>query len=81
MKKYIIKSFFIVTVLLTVTTSCDDTFIDEAKSYSIDSETYFNSEDEYNTVDDSGQSVISGSNNDCSDDYFEKELNIEPLFK
>ncbi len=48
MKKYIIKSLFIVVLITTLTTSCDDSFIDDAKSYSIDSETYFNSEAEYN---------------------------------
>ena len=48
MKKYIIKSFFIVALVTTITTSCDDSFIENAQSYSIDSETYFNSEEDYN---------------------------------
>ena len=47
MKNNIIKSFFIVVLLITVSTSCDDSFIDNAESYSIDSETYFNSKEDY----------------------------------
>ena len=34
-------------LLITVSTSCDDSFIDNAESYSIDSETYFNSKEDY----------------------------------
>lgn len=47
MKKNIIKSFFIIALITTFTTSCDDSFIENAESYSIDSETYFNSKAEY----------------------------------
>lgn len=48
MKKNILKTLFVVVFLTTVSTSCDDSFIDDAKLYSIDSETYFNNEAEYN---------------------------------
>lgn len=48
MKKNIFKTLFVVVFFTTLSTSCDDTFIDDAQLYSIDSETYFNSEAEYN---------------------------------
>ncbi|WP_438965195.1 RagB/SusD family nutrient uptake outer membrane protein [Flavobacterium sp.] len=48
MKKYSIITFLIVLVLTTVTISCSDEFVNENPPYSIDSENFFNSEDDYN---------------------------------
>lgn len=46
MKKYL--SIFTIFSLLMVSVSCGDDFVDRKAPYSIDSENYFNSEDDYN---------------------------------
>ena len=48
MKKYLIKTSFTIVLLLTISTSCSDNFVDRTPVYSIDSENYFNSKDDYN---------------------------------
>jgi len=50
MKKYLYNTIAILTVLLTVTTSCSDDFVERPIEYSIDSENYFNSEAEYESA-------------------------------
>ena len=50
MKKYIIKVSVVIILLVTVSTSCTDSFVDRTPVYSIDSENYFNSEDDYNNA-------------------------------
>lgn len=47
MKKYIIKTSIAIVLLATMSISCSDNFVDREPVYSIDSETYFNSEDDY----------------------------------
>lgn len=46
MKKYIIQSALIASIL-TISYSCSDDFVDRKAAYSIDSENYFNSEQDY----------------------------------
>ncbi len=47
MKKYKIFTIWATLCLLLVTFSCTDDFVDRDAAYSIDSENYFNSEDDY----------------------------------
>lgn len=47
MKKYIILSSFLLLSVITIL-SCTDDFVDREVQYSIDSENYFNSEQDYN---------------------------------
>lgn len=47
MKKYIIKTISVIVILATTTISCTDSFVDREPVYSIDSENYFNSEQDY----------------------------------
>jgi hypothetical protein len=47
MKKNIISKYVILISLIVLSTSCTDDFIDRDPVYSIDSENYFNSEDDY----------------------------------
>lgn len=47
MKKYIIIPFLIV-LFTAITISCSDEFVNEEPPYSIDSENYFNAEEDYN---------------------------------
>ncbi|MBE9576773.1 RagB/SusD family nutrient uptake outer membrane protein [Flavobacterium proteolyticum] len=48
MKKYILKSSIAVLILTLAFVSCTDSFVDRDPVYSIDSENYFNSEEDYN---------------------------------
>ena len=48
MKKNIISLFSLLTLIYFVTISCGDNFVDRVAPYSIDSENYFNSEEDYN---------------------------------
>ncbi|PWB25527.1 RagB/SusD family nutrient uptake outer membrane protein [Flavobacterium sp. HTF] len=50
MKKYILTTLAAITLLSTVTTSCSDEFVNPAPEYSIDSENYFNSKEEYDNA-------------------------------
>ncbi len=50
MKKYIVKISIAILLLVTISTSCTDSFVDRTPVYSIDSENYFNSEDDYNNA-------------------------------
>ncbi|TDO72874.1 putative outer membrane starch-binding protein [Flavobacterium chryseum] len=50
MKKYLFTTIATITLLSTVTISCSDEFVDPAPAYSIDSENYFNSKEEYNNA-------------------------------
>ncbi|MFY7669758.1 RagB/SusD family nutrient uptake outer membrane protein [Tenacibaculum sp. MEBiC06402] len=49
MKKYnnIISSFIVILLMAFSFNSCSDEFLDKTKEYTIDSENYFNSEDDY----------------------------------
>ncbi|MBF4516468.1 RagB/SusD family nutrient uptake outer membrane protein [Flavobacterium sp. ANB] len=47
MKKYLFTFLITITLILTVTTSCSDEFVDPKPVYSIDSENYFNSKSDY----------------------------------
>ena len=47
MKKYILKSSIAVLILTLAFVSCTDSFVDRDPVYSIDSENYFNSKEEY----------------------------------
>ena len=47
MKKYLFITLVTITLILTVTTSCSDEFVDPKAAYSIDSENYFNSKEDY----------------------------------
>ena len=47
MKKYLITTLVTITLILTVTTSCSDEFVNPKPEYSIDSENYFNSKSDY----------------------------------
>ena len=49
MKKYLYNTI-IVTVLLAITISCTDDFVERPVEYSIDSENYFNSKEEYESA-------------------------------
>lgn len=48
--KSIIQKIGIVLLVLALSTACEKDFIDRAPVYSIDSENYFNSEDDYNNA-------------------------------
>ncbi|RAR72934.1 RagB/SusD family nutrient uptake outer membrane protein [Flavobacterium aciduliphilum] len=48
MKKYNKFSILFLTVILFISNSCSDNFINEAAPYSLDAENYFNSESDYN---------------------------------
>ncbi|GGF17829.1 RagB/SusD family nutrient uptake outer membrane protein [Flavobacterium limi] len=50
MKKYIFTTLAAITLLSIVTTSCSDEFVNPAPEYSIDSENYFNSKEEYDNA-------------------------------
>ncbi|QSW89829.1 MULTISPECIES: RagB/SusD family nutrient uptake outer membrane protein [Flavobacterium] len=50
MKKYFIKSIIALALISAVTTSCSDEFVDPKPEYSIDSENYFNSKEEYDNA-------------------------------
>ena len=50
MKKYLYNTITILTVFLAVSTSCTDDFVDRPVEYSIDSENYFNSKQEYESA-------------------------------
>ena len=47
MKKYLFTTLVAITLILTVTTSCSDEFVNPKPEYSIDSENYFNSKEDY----------------------------------
>ena len=49
MKKYknIISSFIVILLMAITFNSCSDDFLDNTKEYNLDSENYFNSEDDY----------------------------------
>lgn len=47
MKKYLFTTLVTITLILTVTTSCSDEFVNPKPEYSIDSENYFNSKEDY----------------------------------
>ena len=47
MKNYIIKTCFTIVLLLTISTSCSDNFVDREPVYLITSENYFNSKADY----------------------------------
>jgi len=47
MKKYLFTTLVTITLILTVTTSCSDEFVSPKPEYSIDSENYFNSKEDY----------------------------------
>lgn len=47
MKKYIIKTISVIVILATTTISCTDSFVEREPVYAIDSENYFNSEQDY----------------------------------
>jgi len=47
MKKYLFITLVTITLILTVTTSCSDEFVNPKPEYSIDSENYFNSKEDY----------------------------------
>ncbi|OXB04878.1 RagB/SusD family nutrient uptake outer membrane protein [Flavobacterium pectinovorum] len=47
MKKYLFITLVMITLILTVTTSCSDEFVNPKPEYSIDSENYFNSKEDY----------------------------------
>ena len=47
MKKYILKASIVLITLIGVSISCSDEFINEGPEYSIDSENYFNSKEDY----------------------------------
>lgn len=48
MKKYSFITFLVLLVFTAITISCSDEFVNENPPYSIDSENFFNSEDDYN---------------------------------
>ena len=48
MKKNIIAGIALLMLIITVSVSCSDEFVDRKAPYSLDSENYFNSEDDYN---------------------------------
>ena len=50
MKKYLYNTITILTVFLTISTSCTDDFVDRPVEYSIDSENYFNTKAEYESA-------------------------------
>lgn len=47
MKKYIFKLLIIITISSALSISCSDDFVDHVPPYSIDSENYFNSKEDY----------------------------------
>ena len=47
MKKYTVKIGIILTLIVSLISACSDEFVNEAPPYSIDSENYFNSKDDY----------------------------------
>lgn len=47
MKKYLFTTLVTITLILAVTTSCSDEFVNPKPEYSIDSENYFNSKEDY----------------------------------
>ncbi|WP_456315214.1 RagB/SusD family nutrient uptake outer membrane protein [Pseudomonas shirazensis] len=47
MKKYLFTTLVTIILILTVTTSCSDEFVNPKPEYSIDSENYFNSKEDY----------------------------------
>ncbi|PIF33693.1 putative outer membrane starch-binding protein [Flavobacterium sp. 9] len=48
MKKYLITSIITLTLFSTISISCSDEFVSPKPQYSIDSENYFNSKEDYN---------------------------------
>ncbi|TPG43860.1 RagB/SusD family nutrient uptake outer membrane protein [Flavobacterium pectinovorum] len=48
MKKYLITTIITLTLFSTISISCSDEFVSPKPQYSIDSENYFNSKDDYN---------------------------------
>ncbi|RKR08454.1 putative outer membrane starch-binding protein [Flavobacterium sp. 90] len=48
MKKYLITSIITLTLFSTISISCSDEFVSPKPKYSIDSENYFNSKEDYN---------------------------------
>jgi len=48
MKKYIITTIITLTLFSTISISCSDEFVSPRPQYSIDSENYFNSKEDYN---------------------------------
>lgn len=50
MKKYLFISIITVVLFSTVITSCSDEYVDPKPEYSIDSENYFNSKEEYDNA-------------------------------
>ena len=50
MKNKIIKRIFSVIFITLIVSSCDSSFVDRTPVYSIDSENYFNSQDDYNNA-------------------------------
>ncbi|KRB56037.1 RagB/SusD family nutrient uptake outer membrane protein [Flavobacterium sp. Root186] len=50
MKKYLFIPIITLALFSTVTTSCSDEFVDPKPEYSIDSENYFNSKEEYDNA-------------------------------
>ncbi|MDR7211156.1 RagB/SusD family nutrient uptake outer membrane protein [Flavobacterium piscis] len=47
MKKYLFTTIIILTLFSTISISCSDEFVDPKPEYSIDSENYFNSKEDY----------------------------------
>lgn len=47
MKKYLFTTIIVLTLFSTISISCSDEFVDPKPKYSIDSENYFNSEQDY----------------------------------
>lgn len=50
MKKYILKTSVLVALLLLINTSCSDSFVERSPVYSIDSENYFNTKQDYDNA-------------------------------
>lgn len=50
MKKYIYKTSFTIVLLLTISSSCTDNFVERDPVYSISSENYFNAPQDYNNA-------------------------------
>jgi hypothetical protein len=50
MKNYILKTSFAIVLLITISSSCTDNFVERDPVYSISSENYFNSKADYNNA-------------------------------
>ena len=47
MKKYIIKTILLIATIASLTISCSDNFVEREPVYTLSSENYFNSKEDY----------------------------------